>query len=195
MPSNKHCANIAFHRIKKSGLAPVTLLSKNDSWAMTRRVWFEIGFHLYIHTQQTSIVCKARPFSKFHYVRVCFKCVGSVTFDLPQTLRSSEKISSFLGVFLWSNMKTPLLQWNNCPCMPTSLHWRHNGRDSVSNHQPYYCLLNHLFKRRLNKKHQSFASPAFVWGIHRWSVNSPHKGPVTRKMFPSDDVIMLRLYS
>ena len=27
-------------------------------------------------------------------------------------------------------------------------------------------------------------------GIHRWPVNSPHKGPVTRKMFPSDDVIV-----
>ena len=27
-------------------------------------------------------------------------------------------------------------------------------------------------------------------GIHRWSVNSPHKGPVTRKMFPFHHVIM-----
>ena len=27
-------------------------------------------------------------------------------------------------------------------------------------------------------------------GIHRWPVNSPHKGPVTRKMFLFDDVIM-----
>ena len=27
-------------------------------------------------------------------------------------------------------------------------------------------------------------------GIHRWPVNSPHKGPVTRKMFPFDYVIM-----
>ena len=27
-------------------------------------------------------------------------------------------------------------------------------------------------------------------GIHRWPVNSPHKGTVTRKMFPFDDVIM-----
>ena len=27
-------------------------------------------------------------------------------------------------------------------------------------------------------------------GIHRGPVNSPHKGPVTRKMFPFDDVIM-----
>ena len=40
-------------------------------------------------------------------------------------------------------------------------------------------------------KYQSSASLAFVRGIHRWPVNSPHEGPVTRKMFPSDDVIMI----
>ena len=40
------------------------------------------------------------------------------------------------------------------------------------------------------RKHQSSASLAFVMGIHRWPVNSPHKGPVTRKMFPFDDIIM-----
>ena len=40
------------------------------------------------------------------------------------------------------------------------------------------------------RKHQSSASLAFVPGIHRWPVNSPHKWPVTRKMFPFDDVIM-----
>ena len=39
-------------------------------------------------------------------------------------------------------------------------------------------------------KHQSSASLAFVWGIHRGPVNSPHKWPVTRKMLPFDDVIM-----
>ena len=41
------------------------------------------------------------------------------------------------------------------------------------------------------RKHQSSASLAFVWGIHRGPVNSPHKWPVTPKMFPFDDVIML----
>ena len=41
------------------------------------------------------------------------------------------------------------------------------------------------------RKHQSSASLAFVWGIHRGPVNSPHKWPVTRKMFPFDDVIMV----
>ena len=40
------------------------------------------------------------------------------------------------------------------------------------------------------RKHQSSASLAFVRGIHRWPVSSPHKWPVTRKMFPFDDVIM-----
>ena len=40
------------------------------------------------------------------------------------------------------------------------------------------------------RKHQSSASLAFVRGIHRGPVNSPHKWPVMRKMFPFDDVIM-----
>ena len=29
-----------------------------------------------------------------------------------------------------------------------------------------------------------------VRGIHRWPVDSSHKGPVMRKMFPFDDVTM-----
>ena len=41
------------------------------------------------------------------------------------------------------------------------------------------------------RKHQSSASLAFVQGIHRGRVNSPHKWPVTRKMFPLGDVIMI----
>ena len=32
-----------------------------------------------------------------------------------------------------------------------SLRWRHNGRDSVSNHQPHDCLLNRLFRLRSKK--------------------------------------------
>ena len=42
------------------------------------------------------------------------------------------------------------------------------------------------------RKQLSSASLAFVRGIHRGPVNSPHKWPVTRKMFPFDDVIMQR---
>ena len=32
-----------------------------------------------------------------------------------------------------------------------SLRWRHNERDSVSNHQPHDCLLKRLFRRRSKK--------------------------------------------
>ena len=44
------------------------------------------------------------------------------------------------------------------------------------------------------RKHQSSASLAFVRGIHRWPVNSSHKEPVKRKIFPFDDIIMLQNY-
>ena len=43
------------------------------------------------------------------------------------------------------------------------------------------------------RKHQNSASLAFVKGIHRWPMNSPHKGQVTRKLFPFHDVIMIKL--
>ena len=47
-----------------------------------------------------------------------------------------------------------------------------------------------VYSGAYQSKHQSSASLAFVWRIHRGLVNSPHKWPVTRKMFPFDDVIM-----
>ena len=44
------------------------------------------------------------------------------------------------------------------------------------------------------RKHQSSVSLAFVRGIHRGPVNSSHKWPVIRKMFPFDDVIMVMMF-
>ena len=64
-----------------------------------------------------------------------------------------------------------------------SLPWRHNEHDGVSNHQPHDCLLNRLSRRRSKKTCENMWKP----------VNSPHKGPVTQKMFPFDDVIMLKV--
>ena len=40
---------------------------------------------------------------------------------------------------------------------------------------------------------RSSASLASVRGIHRWSVDCPHDGPVTRKMFPYNDVIVVKM--
>ena len=55
--------------------------------------------------------------------------------------------------------------------------------DGVSNHRRLDCLLNRLFRRRSK---ETSASLPFVRGIHRWPVDSPHKGqrPVTGG-FPS----------
>ena len=69
------------------------------------------------------------------------------------------------------------------------LQWRHNGHDNVSNYQPNDCLLNCLFRRR-SKKTSKLRVTGFCAGIRRGPVNSRHKWPVTRKMFPFDDVIM-----
>ena len=70
-----------------------------------------------------------------------------------------------------------------------TLQWRHNGHDSVSNHQPHDCLLSRLFRRR-SKKTSKLRATGLCAGIHRGPVNSPHKWPVTRKLFPFDDVTM-----
>ena len=70
-----------------------------------------------------------------------------------------------------------------------TLHWRHNDHDGVSNHQPHDCLLNPLFRRR-SKKISKLRVTGLCVGNSPGPVNSPHKGPVTRKMFPFDDVIM-----
>ena len=73
-----------------------------------------------------------------------------------------------------------------------SLHWCHNERDDISNHQPHHCLLNRILRCRSKK-----TSKLCVTGLN--AGNSPvtgeflHKWPVTRKMFPFDDVIMLML--
>ena len=69
------------------------------------------------------------------------------------------------------------------------LHWRHNDHDGVSNQQPYGCLLNRLFGRK-SKKTSKLRVTGLCAGNSPVPVNSPHKGPVTRKMFPFDDVIM-----
>ena len=70
-----------------------------------------------------------------------------------------------------------------------ALEWRHNERYSVSNHRHLNGLLNRLFRRR-SKETSKLRVTGLCEGIHRWPVNSHHKGPVPWKMFPFDDVIM-----
>ena len=73
-----------------------------------------------------------------------------------------------------------------------ALQWRHNEHHGVSNHRRLECLLN-LLSGADQRKYESSASLAFMGEIHRRPVNSPHKGPVTWKMFPFDGVIMVSI--
>ena len=57
----------------------------------------------------------------------------------------------------------------------STLHWRHNGYDSLSNHQPYDCLLNRLFRRRSKK-----TSKLHVTGL--CAGNSPGPGEFPAQM-------------
>ena len=76
--------------------------------------------------------------------------------------------------------------------MDGSLQWRHNDHDGVSNHQPHGCLLNRLY-RRTSMKTPKLRVTGLCAGNSPGPVNSPHKGPVTRKMCPFDYVIMCYL--
>ena len=69
------------------------------------------------------------------------------------------------------------------------LHWRHNDHGGISNHQACGCLLNRLYRRRWKKTSKRHVT-GLCEGNSVGPVNSPHKGTVTRKMCPFDDVIM-----
>ena len=108
-------------------------------------------------------------------LRLC-RGLGAILNVIFLHMPNLNKVSDSYSL-LWPWQKTNPLQW------------RHNERVGVSNHQPHDCLLSRLFKCR-SKKTSNSASLAFVRGIQRGPVNSPHKGPVTRKMIPFDDVFM-----
>ena len=67
-------------------------------------------------------------------------------------------------------------------CCSFPLQWRHNDHECVSNHQPRGCLLNRLFRPR-SKKTSKLRVTGLCVGNSPGPVNSPHKGPVTRKCF------------
>ena len=83
--------------------------------------------------------------------------------------------------------KISFISW--WPFCEMTLLWRHNGRDGVSNHQPHYCLFDRSCRCKSKKTSNLRVTGLCAWNS-RWPMNSKHKWPVTRKMFPFDDVII-----
>ena len=131
--------------------------------------------------------CQYLILSPWHYMFMC---------DISLTLTFSTAVLSLYGLMNISNsnsrMQLLLLYIFIKPMRHPvqSLRWRHNEHHCVSNHHHYHCLLNRLFGCR-SKKISKLRVTGLCGGIHRGPVNSPHKGPMTRKMFPFDDVIMM----
>ena len=107
----------------------------------------------------------------------CYPLINNLLFFI---YRWSIHLNSYHSIYryLWQC-------WN----FPVSLHWRHNGLDG-SNHQPHHCLLSRLFGRK-SKKTSKLRVTGLCAGFHRGPVNSPQKWPVTWKMVPFDDAIMV----
>ena len=79
-------------------------------------------------------------------------------------------------------------QWFDHEVYETLEH--HKERNGVSNYRCLDCFLNRVLRRKSKKTSKFRFTGLCVREIYRWPVNSRHKGPVTRKMFPFDDVIM-----
>ena len=78
-----------------------------------------------------------------------------------------------------------------CACCYFTLHYDDVIMNSIASHiTSLTTVYSNVHSGANQRKHQSSASLAFVWEIHRWPVNFPRKWPVRRKMFPFDDVIM-----
>ena len=68
-----------------------------------------------------------------------------------------------------------------------SISWRHHAGKNLNNWP-------HLFDAVTTNNKENIVTPhywPFVMGIHRWPMDSPHKGPVMLKAFPYHEDIML----
>ena len=130
--------------------------------------------------------------NQFHH----FGDDGLPSFIHPDSIVEITAIlETMAGIRLqWLSLRVPWLanaEPNDDNLVRFPLPWRHNERDGVLNKSPASSIVySTVYSGADQRNHQSSASLAFVWGIHRWPVYSLHKGPATRKMFPFDGVII-----
>ena len=143
----------------------------------------------------------------FHYDRSCFMkfCCISILKEIPRCsfFSTSPDMGPVLFFFFYLCNKVISRKCNisshwlkSIPTIDrkwaltiTTLHWCHNERDGVSNHRCVDGFLNHLFRCR-SKKTSKLTVTGLCEGNPLVTSAFPHKGPVTRKMFPFD-VIMV----
>ena len=131
-----------------------------------------------------------------------------VTWDRPRVLSDSKSYATKITYLYWnwslttenSDIYFPQLAVDVTQSMlnigdPTKMSWRLHHSDVMmgtmaSQITSLTIVYSTVYSGTDQRKHQGSASLAFVRGTQRRPVNFPHKGPVTLKMFPFDDVIM-----
>ena len=163
----------------------------NLPWYHTMFAWFLARHYAEYQVQGIAVFFKIRRYPSGlvgltqRYALHCLVSVCLVSYDQSGTTLVYDLTLSNTDCKLVCSTMSSGNAMNIC----IALRWRHNDQDGVSNHQPHGCLLNRLFRRRSNKTSKLRVTGLCV-GNSPGPVNSPHKGPVTRKMFPFDDVIM-----
>ena len=108
------------------------------------------------------------------------RCLNSTVLSLFTTLSTITHV-------ITKQRSTLLTHYARTPLVPTGLPIIHYNDVIMSAMASQITSLTIVYSSVYSvadqRKHQSSASLAFVRGIHRWPVNSPHKGPVTRKCF------------
>ena len=117
-----------------------------------------------------------------HGRRICLRIRVSIISVNQDLIRSSSCCHTSSKSVQYHQLATEYPRSAPCP-----VRWHHNEHDGVSNYQPHDCLFNRLFRRSSKK-----TSKLRVTGLcaRNSPVNSLRKWPVTRKVFPFDDVIM-----
>ena len=127
---------------------------------------------------------------------------GRLLRKYPRTCLFSSRVSNnrfliTIASTTWSHVSSPTPHNNESlptiliQCAPHTSHYDDVIMTTIASQTTSLTVVYSIVYSGVDqRKHQSSASLAFVQGIHRRPVNSPHKGPVTRKLFPFDDVIM-----
>ena len=132
-----------------------------------------------------TLECIAKYFENKTLVHVMAYChyLNDVDLDLCRHIMSpghNELINLWFVAFYWQD---------HMDTIPT--HYNDVIMDTIASQITSLAIVYSTgYSDADQRKHQSSVSLAFVWGIHRGPMNSPHKWPVTRKMFRFDDVIM-----
>ena len=138
-----------------------------------------------------------RRSKKTSKLRVTGHCVGNspLTGEFPAQMASNaENVSIWWRHHGRSHIPSPAIIYWFAIDTALSICWNHYSDVTMGAMASQITSLEIVYSTVCScadqRKHQSSVSLAFVRWIHRWPVNSPQKGPVARKMFPFDDIIM-----